>query len=145
MALIVGTFETQGEAEAALAQLLAAGFAEQDIALVDNQAQADVPGAQDPRRDEGGVPVALFATAVGVIIGGGLFGPIGAVIGGLTTGGLLGATMERHGITRDELERYESRLRKGRYSLAVSTVLREDEARRLLRAAGAADVDEESA
>jgi hypothetical protein len=136
--VIVAGFDDRERAEAALAQLRAAGFDDDDIALVTGRdpAAADVPGQQDPRRGDSTLPVATFGTAAGAVVGGAMFGPAGAIVGGLVGGGF-GAMLSGRGMTEDEIRDYESYLREGRYTLAVDAAPREAEAWRILKQAGA--------
>ncbi|MGH2354407.1 MAG: hypothetical protein ACRDJN_22600, partial [Chloroflexota bacterium] len=83
------------------------------------------------------VPVTTFATITGVIVGGALFGPVGAIIGGLAAGGGLGAALSTRGMTEDEVREYETQLSAGHYVLTVDADGRESTARAILTVAGA--------
>jgi hypothetical protein len=137
--VIVGTFATRTAAEAAAARVRAAGFPEDAISLI---ARANEPGSTpepDPRRESDDLPVTAFATITGVLIGGALFGPVGAIVGGLAAGGSLGTWLSTRGLSEEEARQFESELAEGRFLLAIEAGDREREVRDLL-AAGAEEV-----
>jgi hypothetical protein len=141
MAVVVGTFGTQVEAEDALASLRAAGLDDGDLALLTHARDA-VGAPDDPdQRANRTVDVATIGAAVGAVLGGALLGPVGAVVGGLAAGGGLAAALETRGMTREEAMEYEARLASGRYTLVVNAGAREADVRDLLRRAGADRVE----
>lgn len=128
MTVIVGLFETQPQAEAALIRLRDAGFRDDQVALIANaQAPAaaeETAAPAETRRptsetDEAITNAALGA-AIGVILGGGLFRPLGIVIGGLAGTGIVAALTAR-GVPAQEAQEYEAQLSAGRYLVAVES------------------------
>jgi hypothetical protein len=140
MAVVVGSFATDDRAQEALERLRIEGFRDEDLALLSRSAREGtetVPAPDDPRRGDSAVPVSTFATVAGVIIGGAMFGPVGAIIGGLATGGGLGAWLSTRGMTEDEAREYEHRVAEGQHLVAVRTTDRLATARGVLLEAGA--------
>jgi hypothetical protein len=143
MAVVVGSFANADRAEAALNRLRVEGFREEDLALLSrstHEGTETVPAPDDPRRGDSAVPVATFATIAGVVAGGAMFGPIGAIIGGLATGGGLGSWLSTRGLTEDEAREYEQRVSEGHHLVAVRTDMHTATARGLLLEAGATSV-----
>jgi hypothetical protein len=161
MATIVGIFDTQPRAEAALIRLRESGFREDDLALVANaphqaglgEAVRPDAAATEPRpadgtpdseeapktsedRAEEATSGAALGAAIGVIAGGGLMGPVGALLGAAVGGGV-GGLLASRGIPAREALTYDERLREGHYLVAVETDGREAEVRTLLEETGA--------
>jgi Heat induced stress protein YflT len=145
MAIVLGSFETQGQAEDAMDRLKALGIGEADVSLVSHASEAVGAPDDDSQRADDQVDIAVAGGAAGAVLGGFLLGPVGAVVGGVLAGGGLAAALRPHGVTREEASEYERRLKAGRYVLAtrVETDERADEVRRVLAAAGADEVDVE--
>jgi Heat induced stress protein YflT len=145
MAIVLGSFETQSQAEDAMDRLKALGIGDADVSLVSHAGEAVGAPDDDSQRADDQVDIAVAGGAAGAVLGGFLLGPIGAVVGGVLAGGGLAAALRPHGVTHEEAEEYERRLNAGRYVLAtrVETDERADEARRVLAAAGADEVDVE--
>ncbi|HEX2034895.1 MAG TPA: hypothetical protein VHS99_11975 [Chloroflexota bacterium] len=126
MPIVSGAFVDRVRAEEALGRLREAGFQDNEMGLVtrteaEEDRTVEVPAPDDPRRGDSAVPVATFATIAGVVVGGAFFGPVGAIIGGLATGGGLGAVLSTRGYTEDEARAYERRLGAGHHVLTVNT------------------------
>jgi hypothetical protein len=185
VAVLVGVFETQEDAERAFVRLHEVGITEDNLALVANavhtgpptsaeelaaQNAADtaavdaveaVDGAEPTGTTGDGIPfrldkddeslaessenpgldAAAFGAAVGVIVGGGMMGPLGAIAGtavGATIGGLLAG----RGMGLHEASSYEEAVRSGRFLVAVDTGRQEPtpEMRAILEVAGAQTV-----
>jgi outer membrane lipoprotein SlyB len=143
MALVLGSFETQSQAEDAIDQLNGLGIGDADVSLVSHASHPVGAPEDDDQRANTQVDFAVAGGAAGAILGGLLLGPIGAVAGGLLAGGGLAAALRPHGATHEEAAEYERRLHEGRYVLAVrvDTDERADEVRRVVAAAGADDVN----
>lgn len=124
-------------------RLRAVGFGNEDFSLI-SHAQ-DAAGAPVDEEQGAGrrVDTAMVGGAIGVVVGGFLLGPIGAVIGGVAAGGGLTAALGGLGVTHDGATEYQRRLHAGRYVLAVREDGRTDEVRRVLSASGADDVEVE--
>jgi uncharacterized membrane protein len=141
MAVVLGSFDTQTEAEGAMDRLKSLGLEEDDLSIV-SHADAVDPPPDDDQRANTQVDVALAGGAAGAVLGGFLLGPIGAVAGGLLAGGGLAAALVPHGVTKEEAEAYERRLHQGRYVLAARTPTDEiaAAARRILADSGAEQI-----
>ena len=146
MALIVGSFGTQTQAEDAVARLKAIGFGDDDLSVVSTAADPVGAPKDEGQQADDRVDAGVVGAAVGAVVGGALLGPVGAVLGGVAAGGGLVAALGSRGMSEDEAREYEARLRAGRYVLAVdtpdtATPDREATVREILRAAGADEVD----
>lgn len=141
MAIVLGSFEYQTQADDAMDRLRRAEFDDADFSVVSNADNAVGAPEDDDQRANTQVDLALVGGAAGAVLGGFLLGPVGAVIGGAAAGGLA-AALRPHGATEAEVSAYEHRLHAGRYVLAVRTEGAEktDEARRILNASGAEEV-----
>ena len=87
MPVLAATFLTRSEADDAIERLRANGFTPDQFALVSRE--ADAIGAPDDadQRANHVVDAATAGAVVGAVLVGALFGPIGAVVGGLAAGG----------------------------------------------------------
>ena len=143
MAVVLGSFELQSQAEDAIDRLNRLGIGDADVSLVSHAAHPVGAPEDDDQRANTQVDIAVAGGAVGAILGGFLLGPVGAVAGGFLAGGGLAAALRPHGVTDEEATAYEHRLHEGRYVLAVrvDTDERADEVRRVVVAAGADDVN----
>jgi uncharacterized membrane protein len=140
MAVVAGTFLTQSEAEDAIRRLEAAGLGEDRFSLVSHADDAVGAPEDDEQRAHHVVDVATVGAAAGAVLIGALFGPVGAVIGGLAAGGGIAAALESRGMVRADAEAYERRLHEGRFLLAVELDPddpRTAEVEQILRGAGA--------
>jgi uncharacterized membrane protein len=142
MAVVLGSFDTQSDAEGAMDRIKALGLEEGDFSIVVRRGAVDPPPDEDQRANTQ-VDVAVAGGAVGAVVGGFLLGPLGAVAGGLLAGGGLAAALVPHGVTREEAEAYERRLHQGRVVLAVRTPTDEiaDAARRIMSESGAEEIE----
>ena len=143
MPIVLGSFETQAQAEDAMDQLQLIGFGPADFSLVSNATQPVGAPDDDQQRADREIDIAVVGGAVGAVLGGFLLGPVGAVLGGVAAGGGLAAVLRPMGVTHEEAAEYERRLHAGRYILAVQDKGRTDDVRGVLRGAGADDVDVE--
>jgi hypothetical protein len=145
MAIVLGSFGTQSQAEDAMDRLKGLRIGEADVSLVSHAAEPVGAPDDDSQWANDEVDIAVAGGAAGAVLGGFLLGPIGAVVGGVLAGGGLAAALRPHGVTHEEAAEYERRLHAGRYVLAVrvETDERADEVRRVLAAAGADEVDVE--
>ena len=155
-------FPTRSAAESAVDRLIAAGFTNQDVSVLmsDNNSSREFATEKNTKAPEG------TATGVGVggVIGGtlGLLAGIGALaipgVGpliaagpimaalsgaavGASTGGVVGGLIGL-GIPEIEAKRYEEKLRKGNYLIAVHTHESKDvnRAKEIFKNAGAEDI-----
>jgi outer membrane lipoprotein SlyB len=142
MAVVLGSFDTQTEAEGAMDRMKSLGLDEDDFSIISHADPVDPPPDDDQRANTQ-VDVAVAGGAAGAVLGGLLLGPIGAVVGGLLAGGGLAAALVPHGVTKEEAEAYERRLHQGRYVLAVRTPTDEiaDSARRIMVESGAEEIE----
>ena len=142
MAVVLGSFDTQTEAEGAMDRLKSLGLDEDDFSIVSHADPVDPPPDDDQRANTQ-VDVAVAGGAAGAVLGGLLLGPIGAVAGGLLAGGGLAAALVPHGVTKEEAEAYERRMHQGRYVLAVRTPTDEiaKAARRIMVESGAEEIE----
>jgi uncharacterized membrane protein len=142
MAVVLGSFDTQTEAEGAMDRMKPLGLDEDDFAIIARTDAVDPP-PDDDQRATTQLDVAVAGGAAGAVLGGFLLGPLGAVAGGLLAGGGLAAALVPHGVTKEEAEAYERRMHQGRYVLAVRTPTDEiaDAARRIMVESGAEEID----
>ncbi len=144
MPIVLGSFETQTQAEDAMERLNGMGFSENDYSIVSRAQDAAGAPLDEEQRAGRQVDTAMVGGAVGAVLGGFLLGPVGAVIGGVAAGSGLAATLGALGVTDQEATEYQRRLHAGRYVLAVRDDGRTAEVRRALVSAGADDVQIES-
>lgn len=159
---VIGSFDSVDEANRALRDLRTAGFLESDINLVANNVQRGI--SKEPRLTTASEHPAATGAAAGGALGGaaglaaslmGLAipgigpilaaGPIVAALAGAgagaVAGGLIGGLTEL-GIEKSHAEIYAEAVRRGGSLVTVRTdESREDEVTRILRDAGAIDVD----
>jgi hypothetical protein len=128
----VGVFERTEQAEAAIAALRSAGFADETIAYV-RQAEAPPLGAEETKSGTGTVAGASAGAALGGLAGlmalaipgiGPLvaLGPLAAALSGAVVGGALGGLVGSFaglGIPKEHAERYEAAVRSGNLFVSV--------------------------
>jgi hypothetical protein len=157
-----GIYPTNAAAEAAVDQLVAAGFSNQDVSVLmaDRQGAKDFAAEKNTKAPEGATTGAGVGGAVGGTLGllaglgalaipgvGPLIaaGPIMGALAGLgvggTVGGLVGALVGL-GIPEYEAKRYEGRVKDGGILLSVHCDSSDEvsRAKELLKATGADDV-----
>jgi hypothetical protein len=159
---VFGIYRTSADAEAAVDQLIAAGFSNQEISVLmpDNQGSREFAHEKNTKAPEG----ATAGVSAGGVIGGTLgllagigalaipgvgpfiaAGPIMGALGGLgvggAVGGLIGALVGM-GIPEYEAKRYEGRVKEGGVLLSVHCDRSEeiDAAKKILKASGAEDI-----
>jgi hypothetical protein len=151
----VGHFRYRGMADAAYDDLVASGFAKDDISilgrgredggLVDDDGQRMTTGEG---ATVGGITGLLLGAAMMLIPGIGpivAVGPIAAVLAGLVTGGVTGAVVGgiagallQAGLSDDEAKYYDERFQQGGYLVSVTTDdARYHDARQVLQHHGA--------
>ncbi|HEX2516371.1 MAG TPA: hypothetical protein VH257_16820 [Chloroflexota bacterium] len=142
MAVVLGSFDTQTDAEGAMDRIKALGLDEGDFSIVVRRGAVDPPPDKDQQANTQ-VDVAVAGGAAGAVLGGFLLGPVGAVVGGLLAGGGLATALAPHGVSKEEAEAYEHRLHQGRVVLAVRTPTDEiaDAARRSMAESGAEEIE----
>jgi len=160
---VVGVFTDQSSAQAAVNDLLRAGFTDDQIGVVGREASAisktleddDLDDETDSYAAEGAAAGLATGAGVGALWGlgvaAGVLSPIGPAIAGGTLAAILSSaaagaaaaglagTLIGMGIPRDEAEYYESEFHAGRFIVTVSAMGREDEARAILRTHGGYD------
>src|SRR5467141_2813016 len=155
---VFGIATTHGQAERIVEQLQAEGFAVSEISVLmpDTGGTRDVGHVKATKAPEGATTGAATGGVIGLLAGIGALaipgvgpliaaGPImaafsGAAVGGVTggvVGGLIGL-----GIPEIEAKRYEEKLKKGNYLIAVHTDESEDvdRAKHIFKTAGAEDI-----
>lgn len=143
MAVLIGTFETQDAVDTAIVRLREAGFADADMSVVSRPGEA-VEAPPDPeQRGHHAVDAAAIGAGVGVIVGGALLGPVGALLGAAAGGGSLAALLMSRGVAQRDAQEYERRLEAGRYVLAVEAGDRTGVADSILTTSGAERIDVE--
>ena len=142
MAVVLGSFDMQSEAEGAMDRLKVCGAGRGGLLPRRPPGPVDPPPDDDQRANTQ-VDVAVAGGAAGAVVGGLLLGPVGAVVGGLLAGGGLAAALVPHGVTKEEAEAYERRLHQGRYVLAARVPTDEiaDAARRIMANSGAEEIE----
>jgi hypothetical protein len=170
MSTVAGIFKSRAEAERAVANLRAAGIAEDRINLLtpgtsDEKVEETVPTTETEQPGMGGAlggtvggalgaaggmtigaaTASLLVPGVGPVIAAGILGAALLGIGGAAAGAAAGNALEEsvEGLPHDELYVYEDALRKGR---SVVIVVADDDtqadgARAILSQAGAESID----
>jgi len=141
--IVIGVFGEAGAAQAAMHDLIAAGYAQDHVSLVMQQpGAAPEVGAGSTKADQGMVAgvsagavlgglaglAALAIPGVGAILAA---GPIAAALGALSgaaLGGLVGS-FTGLGIPTEQAQQYEQAVRDGGVVVAVKVADRDDEAR----------------
>lgn len=164
---VVGVFENEQNAQHALQELNAAGFMEEDIGLVshdragETEAESMAKAASETTAGTGAVTGSIVGAGagslwalgiaagilpgIGPVIVGGLLGSILASAAlGAATGGIAGALIGL-GVPEEEATYYESEFKAGRTVVTVKAAHRFDEARTILREAGAYDIETQPA
>src|SRR5215217_5279659 len=159
---VFGIATTQGQAEQIVRQLQAQGFATSEISVLmpDTVGTRDIGHVKATKAPEGASTGATAGGATGGVLGllagiGALAipglgpfiaaGPIMAALSGAavgaTTGGVVGGLVGL-GIPEIEAKRYDEKLRKGNYLIAVHTEKSEavDRAKNIFKSAGAEDI-----
>ena len=162
--LVIGIFDHLHQAQAAVKELLEAGFTEAEIGLLARHAVDELAGKTPTKTDfepsavrgaetgamtGAGVGAALalaVATgvfpAVGPVVAAGLFagylaaGAAGGAMAGSVIGGLVGL-----GVAEHEGNYYEDAVRAGRILVTVHSVVRQDQAVEILNRNGAENIE----
>jgi hypothetical protein len=155
---VVGVFEDQAHATAAIRDLLAAGFTHEHLALLAREWQGDLPpnvrvdlqnaageGATVGAVAGGGLGAAAglvgasLIPGVGPVLWGGLLiGALTGAVAGATAGGFLGPFIAME-MSDSEARRHASHIEAGRTVVVVRTADRQEEARTILLKHGAYD------
>jgi uncharacterized protein (TIGR02271 family) len=150
---VVGVFNNLREAQAAVRDLKAAGFRDDEIGILgpgDHDTKHAGTGSTDggTHASEGAIAGAAtgagvgalwaigiaagFLPAIGPVIAGGIFASIlASAAGAAAAGGLAGALIGM-GIPEEEASYYENEFKGGRTIVTVKTTTRQDEARNIL-------------
>lgn len=162
---IVGSFDSFDEAHQVASDLRAAGFLDNDISIIANNAAGDY--REDPRigaMDDGDASATAKGAVTGAVVGGGAglaaslaglaipgvgpiiaAGPIVATLAGAGTGavagGLIGGLVDL-GVPENDAEYYAEAVRRGGALVTVrADQVRADEVADILRAHGAIDIE----
>jgi len=155
---VVGVFSNRDDAERGIDNLIVAGFREDQIGIL---YRGDQNAAKDSStKDKGskagqgaatgavvgglaGAAASLLIPGVGPVIAGGILATVlGTAAVGAAAGGIIGGLVGL-GIPEDEARYYEGEIKSGRTLVTVKADGRWDEARSLLRQAGAYDVHDQ--
>ena len=155
---VFGIAITHGQAERIVEQLQAEGFAASEISVLmpDTGGTRDVGHVKATKAPEGATTGAATGGVIGLLAGIGALaipgvgpfiaaGPIMAALSGAAvgaaTGGVVGGLIGL-GIPEIEAKRYEEKLKKGNYLIAVHTDESEDvdRAKHIFKTAGAEDI-----
>lgn len=163
---VVGVFHNAREAQAAIRDLKAAGFRDDEIGVIgpgDSEADFAKGTGRSKSKDGGthagegaaagaatgaglgalwGIGIAAgLLPAIGPVIAGGVLASIlASAAGAAAVGGLAGALVGL-GIPEEEAHYYENEFRAGRTIVTVKTTTRQDEARRILGSHSAYDME----
>jgi len=148
---VIGVFESKARADQAVADLRAAGFAEDKIGMVHRDADGKTvkSGAADETyAEEGAVAGAVAGAAGGALVGAGILAGVIPVIGPVLALGTLGTVLVNAaggaaligltgalvgwGIPEEDAEFYEKEVQSGRYLVTVDANGRALEARDIL-------------
>ncbi|MGE3913474.1 MAG: general stress protein [Chloroflexota bacterium] len=153
--LVLASYGTTGEAEAAVRSLTAAGFSSDDVSVIARDEEraeqvsertgstgTDIGKGTGIGALAGGAlgalggllagATALAIPGVGIVLAGPLAAILGAAGAGAVSGGLIGALVAA-GVSEGEAEHYKQRLEAGDVVVAVAAGNREAEARDILR------------
>jgi hypothetical protein len=152
---VVGVFSDRNDAERALDNLAAAGFRDDQVGILTRGDASRVGETKAPDRGskvgEGaaagvvvggilGAAASLLIPGIGPVLAGGILaGVLGTAVVGAAAGGVIGALVGM-GIPEEEARFYEGEFKAGRTLVTVKADSRYDEARSILREAGAYDV-----
>jgi hypothetical protein len=159
---VFGIATTQGQAERIVEQLQAEGFATSEISVLmpDTGGTRDIGHVKATKAPEGATTGAATGGATGGVLGllagigalaipgvgpfiaaGPIMGALSGAAVGAATGGVVGGLIGL-GIPEIEAKRYEEKLKKGNYLVAVHTDESEDadRAKHIFEAAGAEDI-----
>ena len=155
-ATVIGVFATRAAADAALRDLRAAGFKEDQIGLVARNASGKLENESgETYAEEGGVAGAVAGAAGGALVGLGVVygmipavgpvlavGTLGTVLlnaaGGAAIAGIAGALIG-WGIPEEEANWYEAEVKAGRFLVTVDAGNRKDEAWAIIHRHGGYD------
>ncbi|MBX9579602.1 MAG: YsnF/AvaK domain-containing protein [Gemmataceae bacterium] len=152
-ATVIGVFATRSEAEAALRDLRAAGFTDDQLGLVARNASGQmVDEAGETYADEGAVAGVVAGAGVGALVGLGVLAGVIPVIGPAIAGGTLGVILTNAaggaaalgiagaligwGIPEEDAKYYEAEVKAGRFLVTVEAADRKDEAWAILHKHG---------
>jgi hypothetical protein len=155
--VVVGVFDSNGQAQAALRELRDSGFTEEQIGLAArDETRVEEGGTKESKAPEGagaglaagagvgalwglGV-VAGMIPAIGPVIAGGVLASVlASAAGGAVVGGVAGALIGL-GIPESEAKRYEEEFKAGRTIVTVRDQVRHAEASAILERHGAHDI-----
>jgi hypothetical protein len=164
--IVVGIFQDQQAAQKAIADLEHAGFEANDVgyAIRGKQVMSNEPPNDRPKIDSDGVKagalsggaagtalgiVGALATAVipgvgPVLAGGILLSALGFGVAGTAVGSIVGAMLSM-GVEEKHAVRYEKEFNSGKAIVTVRPSGRDSQARGILQANGAYEIDEEVA
>jgi hypothetical protein len=151
---VIGVFYTRSEAEQAIRDLRAAGFADDKIGMIarDSDGRMVTEKGGETMAEEGAVAGAVVGAGAGALVGLGVLtgvipvigpvlaiGTLGTVLlnatGGAAILGLVGALVGL-GIPEDDARYYESEVHGGRFLVTVDATGRENEAWGVLHRSG---------
>jgi uncharacterized protein (TIGR02271 family) len=152
-ATVIGVFATRSDAEAALRDLRAAGFTDDQVGLVARNASGKlVDEGGETYADEGAVAGAVAGAGVGALVGLGVLAGVIPVIGPAIAGGTLGVILTNAvggaaalgiagaligwGIPEEDAKYYEAEVKAGRFLVTVDAADRKDEAWAILHKHG---------
>jgi uncharacterized protein (TIGR02271 family) len=160
---VVGVFDDRDQARRAVEDLKRAGFSDDMIGIAarDREARSDVETARDTTGSKAGKGAATgvgIGAGAGALWGAGILAGVIPGIGPAIAGGALGVLISSAvagaaaagiagaliglGIPEDEARYYEDEFKEGRIIVTVKADGRYDEARALLRRAGAYDIED---
>lgn len=153
--LLVGIFESAGDAKRAIEDLRAAGFSDRSIGVLthDKDGDPDVKSFRELEGNRAGTGAAVgiaagagggalwalgiaagFLPAIGPVIAGGLLAAIAASAASGAAAGLVVGTLVGLGVTDEEAAYYDDEFKKGRTIVVVQGDARRDLAQTLLTA-----------
>lgn len=158
-ATVVGVFDDQAAARRAVAELIQAGFRENEIGVITREEKTVVTGTTPVEKSKweegaatgvvaGAATGALWALGIaahvlpgiGPVVGGGILGSLlASAAGTAAAAGLLGALIGL-GIPEEEARYYEEQFKAGRTLVTVKAAGRYEEAVDILRRHGAHDM-----
>jgi hypothetical protein len=152
--VVIGSFDSLGDARAAIEQLRAAGFSDRKVGVLthDKDGDPDVKSFKDLEGNKAGTGAAVGAAAgagggalwalgiaagilpaIGPVIAGGVLAAVlASAATGAAAGGVVGA-LAGLGVSDDEAAYYDEEFRRGRTIVAVQTDDRIDDAYDILR------------
>jgi hypothetical protein len=162
VATVIGTFDTERQAEKAVKHMRDNGFEDNEISIIARD-KSDIAGRGDTDTEAGDEDMGMGSLATGTAWGGALggiagllagagalaipgigpiiaLGPLAATLSGVVAGGIVGGLVDL-GIPQDRSDFYEEEVKRGKILAVIDTDDKVEEAESILKEFGANDVE----